>query len=47
MVAGRIKFEVWSPEQKRWRVAYVRPELAAINYERMRAMGYLIRMSHN
>ena len=45
MNGGRFKFEVWSPEQQQWRVAYVKPELVRLNLERMMDLGYVVRVS--
>lgn len=40
---NRIKFQVWSHDQQRWRTAYVKPDLLYANYARFHELGYTVR----
>lgn len=40
---GRVKFQVWSDVQKRWRTAYCRPELLFQNTYLFMSMGFKVR----
>lgn len=42
---NRIKFQVWSDVQRRWRTAYVHPDKLQDNIEAMCALGYTVRVN--
>jgi hypothetical protein len=40
---GRIKFQVWSPVQKKWRTAYVKRDKLAENIRLLNIYGFSVR----
>jgi hypothetical protein len=40
----RVKFQVWSPAQQRWRTAYCKLALAQTNVDLMRQCGFVARI---
>jgi hypothetical protein len=42
-MTGRIKFQVWSETQGRWRTAYCKPELLQQNYRLFTNYGFTVR----
>lgn len=40
---GRIKFQVWSETQQRWRTAYCKPELLTHNAGLFRIYNFRVR----
>lgn len=40
---GRVKFQVWSYRQIRWRTAYCRPELLIKNRILFNSYGFMVR----